>query len=228
MFRFAHSQLDNEVDRLNNNGTESAAGSVDLAQAFFNPTLINPAGATDPFSGLASTDIDAILKGAASGDAQEVDLLAVRDIRNLLFGPPGAGGSDLIARDIQRGRDHGLTDDNSMRAAYGLPRVTSFAQITSDVQVQQKLQQLYGSVDNIDAFVGALAEDHAPGADVGPLTKAVLVNQFTRLRDGDRLFYLNQQWTSEEQSILQQGNSLSKIIKNNTGISNLQSNVFYF
>src|SRR5262249_4203462 len=161
--------------------------------AFFNPTLINPNGVTDPFSGATSTGIDAILKGAASGDAQEVDLLAVRDIRNLLFGPPGSGGSDLIARDIQRGRDHGLTDYNSsMRAAYGLPRVTSFAQITSNVQVQQKLQQLYGNVNNIDVFVGALAEDHVAGADVGPLTKAVLVDQFTRLRDGDRFFYLNQ------------------------------------
>src|SRR5207249_851823 len=75
MFRFAHSQLDNEIDRLNNNGTETAAGSVDLAQAFFNPTLINAAGVKDPFSGELSTGIDAILKGAASGDAQEVDLL---------------------------------------------------------------------------------------------------------------------------------------------------------
>jgi hypothetical protein len=228
LFRFAHSQLDNTVDRLNNDGTDNAAGGVDLAQAFFNPTLINPNGITDPFSGKLSTDIDAILKGAASGDAQEVDLLAVRDVRNLLFGPPGAGGSDLIARDIQRGRDHGLTDYNSMRAAYGLPRVTQWSQITSDVQVQHKLQQLYGSLDNIDAFVGALAEDHAPGADVGPLTKAVLVNQFTRLRDGDRLFFLNQQWTPEEVTILRQGNTLAKVIENNTGLTNLQSNVFYF
>jgi hypothetical protein len=228
MFRFAHSQLDNSVDRLNNDGTDIAGGSVDLAEAFFNPTLINPAGVTDPFSGLVSTDIDPILKGAASGDAQEVDLLAVRDVRNLLFGPPGAGGSDLIARDIQRGRDHGLTDYNSMRAAYGLPRVTSFAQITHDVAVQQELQQLYGNVNNIDAFVGALAEDHAPGADVGPLTKAVLANQFTRLRDGDRFFYLNQSWTPEELRILLQGNTLGKVIEDNTGLTNLQSNVFYF
>jgi hypothetical protein len=228
LFRFAHSQLDNGVDRLNNDGTDSAAGSVDLGQAFFNPTLINPSGVTDPFSGKASTDIDAILKGAASGNAQEVDLLAVRDVRNFLFGPPGAGGSDLIARDIQRGRDHGLPDYNSMRAAYGLPRVTSFAQITRDVQVQQQLEQLYGSVNNIDAFVGALAEDHVPGADVGPLTRAVLVNQFTRLRDGDRFFYLNQQWSPEESTILSQGNTLAKVIEHNTGLTNLQSNVFYF
>src|SRR5207248_4380052 len=66
MFRFAHSQLDNSVDRLNNDGTDSAAGGVDLSQAFFNPTLINATGVTDPFSGKASTGIDPILKGAAS------------------------------------------------------------------------------------------------------------------------------------------------------------------
>lgn len=227
MFRFAHSQLDNGVDRMNNDGTDIADGGLDLAQAFFNPTLLNPAGVYDPFSTHISTDIDPILKGGASGDAQEVDLLAVRDIRNLLFGPPGSGGSDLIARDIQRGRDHGLTDYNSMRAAYGLPRVKTFADITSDPTVQAKLQQLYGSVDNIDAFVGALAEDHAPGADVGPLTKAVLVNQFTRLRDGDRLFYLNQFSGTQLQALLA-NTSLAKIIERNTGITNLQSNVFYF
>src|SRR5205814_2512277 len=208
-------------------GTESAAGNVDLAQAFFNPTLVNAAGVTDPFSGLASTDIDAILKGGASGDAQEVDLLAVRDIRNLLFGPPGAGGQDLIARDIQRGRDHGLTDYNSMRAAYGLPRVTSFAQITSNTTVQQELQAAYGNVNNIDAFVGAMAEDHAAGAAVGPLTKAVLVNQFTRTRDGDRFFYLNTFSDGELQNLLA-NTTLSKIIQRNTATDNLQADVFHF
>jgi hypothetical protein len=227
MFRFAHSELDNGVDRLNNDGTDIPDGSVDLAQAFFNPTLIQLPPVTDPFSGHVSTGISPILKGSASGNAQEVDLLAVRDVRNFLFGPPGAGGTDLIARDIQRGRDNGLTDYNSMRAAYGLPRVTSFAQITSNVTVQQELQQVYGNVNNIDAFVGALAEDHVAGADVGPLTKAVLVNQFTRLRDGDRFFYLNTFHDGELQNLLA-NTSLAKIIERNTAISNLQSNVFFF
>ena len=227
MFRFAHSQLDNGVDRLKNDGTDAADGSVDLAQAFFNPTLINANGVRDPFSGHVSTGIGAILKGAASGDAQEVDLLAVRDVRNLLFGPPGSGGSDLIARDLQRGRDHGLADYNTIRAAYGLPKVTSFFQITSNAAVAGKLQSLYGSVDNIDAFVGALAEDHVPGADVGPLTKAVLVDQFRRLRDGDRFFYLNQFSGAELQKLLAT-TTLAKVIQRNTAISNLQDNVFFF
>src|SRR5207249_2684794 len=73
LFRFAHSQLDNDIERVNNDGTEAADGSVDLTEAFFNPTLISPTRVTDPFSGHVSTGIDAILKGAASADSQEVD-----------------------------------------------------------------------------------------------------------------------------------------------------------
>jgi peroxidase len=227
MFRFAHSQLDNDVERKNNDGTTIANGAIGLDQSFFDPKLIHLPSTLDTVTGLMSTGIAPILKGAASANAQEVDLKAVRSVRNFLFGPPGAGGTDLIARDIQRGRDHGLTDYNSMRAAYGLPKVTLFSQISSDPAVQQGLQNVYGNVDNIDAFIGALAEDHAPGADVGPLTKAVLANQFTRTRDGDRFFYLNQFSGTELQNLLANA-SLSDIIERNTGLSNIQENVFFF
>ena len=49
----------------------------------------------------------------------------------------------------------------------GLNRVTSFAQITSHVEVQHALRSLYGNVNNIDPWVGGLAEDHARGSSVG-------------------------------------------------------------
>jgi hypothetical protein len=230
-FRFGHSMLDNGIDRLNNNGTDiadPAGATVDLAQDFFDPNLLNPAGAVDPLTGHVSTNIDAVLKGNASGVAQETDLPSVRDVRNLLFGNGAFGGQDLIARDIQRGRDNGLPDYNTMRAAYGLPRVTSFAQITGNVKVQQELQQAYGSVNNIDAFEGGLAEDHVAGADVGPLFRAVMADQFSRLRSGDRYFYLNERFSTDELNMMRQGSTLAKVIEANTGISNLQSNVFVF
>ena len=72
--------------------------------------------------------------------------------------------------------------------------MTSFAQITSNVQVQKELQQAYGNVNNIDAFEGGLAEDHVAGSDMGQLFTTILANQFTRLRSGDRFFYLNETW----------------------------------
>ena len=66
------------------------------------------------------------------------------------------------------------------------------------------------------------------GSDLGPLFTTIIANQFARLRAGDRFFYLNESWNTDELRILSQGNSLAKIIETNTGITNLQADVFRF
>jgi hypothetical protein len=227
-YRFGHSLVSGDIARDNNAGQE-AADPISLAFDFFDPNLLNPAGIVDPLTGLVSTDIGAVLKGEADGNGQAMDMMAIGDIRNLLFGNGIPGGQDLMALDIERGRDHGIPDYNTLRVALGLPAYTSFSQITSNVQVQQELEAAYpGGINTVDAFEGGLAEDHVAGSDVGPLFQAVLINQFTRLRDGDRFFYLNESWNSSEMKIFQQGNTLAKIIEANTNITNLQSDVMYF
>lgn len=45
----------------------------------------------------------------------EVDAHFASSIQDFLFGDPGNGGSDLTARNIQRGRDHGIPDYNTCR-----------------------------------------------------------------------------------------------------------------
>jgi hypothetical protein len=156
--------------------------------------------------------------------------MAIGDARNLLFANGGLqdNGQDLIARDIERARDDGIGTYNQVRAAYGLPAVTSFAQITSNVAVQQELKEAYGTVDQVDPFEGGMAEDHVAGSDLGPLFMTIIADQFDRLRAGDRFFYLNESWNTDESRILQQGNTLARIIEANTGITNLQSDVFKF
>lgn len=58
--------------------------------------------------------------------------------------------------------------------------------------VAAKLRAIYGgNVNNIDAFVGLVAEQHAPGADMGELQLAIMKREFQNLRDGDRFFYGN-------------------------------------
>lgn len=218
VFRFGHSQVSDSTLLVNNNG--DTVGSLSIAAAFFNPDFLKDAPA----------NVNRVLKGLASQNGQENDLLLVDGIRNSLFGPPGAGGLDLAALDIQRGRDHGLPDYNTLRNAYDVPRVTTFAEISSDPEIQAKLEELFGTVDNIDPFVGALAEDHLPGSSVGPLIEAVVGNQFERLRDGDRFFYTNDELLNSEavRQIINLDNlSLSKIIRLNTNITNLQDNVFF-
>ena len=234
-FRFGHSLLSNLIQRQDNNGNnipdQNPNGApIDLAQDFFDPSVINPSGVFDPISGHTTSDINAILKGDADGDGQAMDVMAINEVRNLLFANGAAvdNGQDLIARDVQRGRDDGIGTYNQVREAFGLAPVTSFAQITSNVTVQQELQKAYGSVDSIDAFEGGMAEDLAPGSSMGPLFTTILTNQFTRLRDGDRFFYLNENWSPGELALFQKGNTLAKVIEANTNITNLQNDVFKF
>jgi hypothetical protein len=54
-----------------------------------------------------------------------------------------------------------------------------------------RLKAIYGSVDELDAFVGMLSERHVAGTEFGPLQLAIWKRQFAALRDGDGFFYLN-------------------------------------
>lgn len=217
-YRYGHSMLDGEVGRLNDDGTEVAAGGLELATSFFNPTVF------DTSLPQHSGDIDPFLKSESTGIAQEVDVYVDDAVRNFLFGPPGAGGLDLAALNIQRGRDHGLADYNTMRAAYGLPRVTTFNQITSDTTLATKLRTTYGTVNNIDAWVGGLAETHVSGGSLGPLFTKIIADQFTRLRTGDRLYFENVLDAGDIAKV--KSTSLSSIIKANTSLTTVQANVF--
>lgn len=216
--RFGHSMLDDEVGRLNNDGTETDGGPLELATAFFNPTVFDP---TLPNH---EGDIDVFLKAEISGPAQEVDVTINDGVRNFLFGPPGAGGLDLAALNIQRGRDHGLADYNTMRAAYGLPKFTRFSQITSDAALAAQLEATYGDVNGVDAWIGGLAEDHVGRGSLGQLFTRVMVDQFTRLRSGDRLYF--EAWMSRSEVAAIKRTSLASIITANTALTTVQRNVF--
>ncbi|MBJ7433423.1 MAG: hypothetical protein JHC62_03155 [Microbacteriaceae bacterium] len=217
-YRFGHSMLDDEVGRLNNDGTETDGGPLELAAAFFNPTVFDPSLPNH------EGDIDVFLKAEITGEAQEVDVYINDGVRNFLFGPPGAGGLDLAALNIQRGRDHGLADYNTMRAAYGLPKVTEFSQITSDAALAAQLAATYGDVNSVDAWVGGLAEDHVAGGSLGQLFTKVIVNQFSRLRTGDRLYF--EAWMSRPDVAAIKRTSLASIITANTALTTVQRNVF--
>lgn len=210
-FRFGHTMLNDELKFLDDYGNR-IADDMSLADAFFDPEAIDELG------------IGSSVKFMASMQAQEIDNQIVDGLRNFLFGPPGAGGLDLASLNIQRGRDHGLADYNTTREAYGLDRVYDFAEISSNVEIQAKLQQLYGNVDNIDLWVAGLAEDHAYGSSVGETFTAIIADQFERTRDGDRLWYENSLDPNAVHVIHQ--TTLADIMRRNTSIQNIQDDVF--
>lgn len=177
-FRLFDTMAPPRLLRLQRSGQPFRRGSVPLREAFLNPQLLYRSG-----------HMENLWRGLVTQVAQNVDLLVVNDLRNAITGEPDAGGLDFAARSIQRGRDHGLPDYNAVRVAYGLTAAAGFADITSNVGLQQRLAALYGTVGNIDPWVGGLAEDRVPGALVGELFFAVIKDQFERLRDGDRFWY---------------------------------------
>jgi hypothetical protein len=59
-----------------------------------------------------------------------------------------------------------------------------------------RLRAIYHTVDRVDAFVGVNAEAHVPGTEMGETELAIWTREFTRLRDGDRFFYGNDQGLS--------------------------------
>lgn len=95
----------------------------------------------------------------------------------------------MAALNIHRGYDHGIGSYNDLRKNAGLDAVETFAEITSNVELQVKLQAAYGTVDAIDPWIGALSEDHVAGAAVGELVGTILKMQFTNLMLGDKFFY---------------------------------------
>ncbi len=204
-FRLGHSMLSAEVLRLDAQGNAIDQGPLALRDAFFAPDeLINHQG------------IEPVLRGLASQVCQRIDAQVVNEVRNFLFGAPGAGGFDLAALNIQRGRDHGLPDYNSARLALGLSVHTSFAEVSSSPRVQAQLAAAYDSVDDMDVWAAGLAEDPRPGSMLGELLHEIVLGQFLLLRDGDRYWY-QRSFAGEALAALE-NTKLADIIRRNTSI----------
>lgn len=162
-FRFGHSMLNENLLRLDSEGVPLSGGPLPLRDAFFNPYWLQAEG------------IDPYVSGLIRQTAQRIDTKVVDDVRNFLFGAPGAGGLDLPAFNIQRGRDHGLGGYNLMRVRIGMPAIAEFSDLPMSPEMCQKMEQAYTSPDEIDPWLGMLAENPIPGSSVGPTMHAYLV-----------------------------------------------------
>ena len=203
IYRLGHSMVAPELERLGEDLEPIPEGALALRDAFFSPEPLQRPQA-----------VAELMRGASTRSMQHLDPLIVDDLRNFLFGPPGAGGFDLGALNLQRGRDHGLPDYNTVRVAYGLSPVTSIAELTSDPDLRATLLNMYGGVENIDPWIGALAEDRLSGTMTGPLLRTVMVEQFTRLRDADRFWY--QRVFSGETLAELEATRLADVVRRNT------------
>lgn len=219
-YRLGHTLLSSQLQRLRPDGTSVPEGPLALRDAFFSST---PAQ-------LEVFGLEPFLRGLAAQHSQELDVRVIDDVRNFLFETPvpGMRGFDLVALNLQRGRDMGLGSFNQVRGDFGLRPVGDFADLTRDADLAATLSLLYGDIDDLDPFVGLLAEDDLPGRMVGPTLMRILRDQFRRSRDGDPFWY--ERTLTARERVYVERSTLSAIIRRNTSIGRgpgrIQENVF--
>lgn len=214
-FRLGHTLISDIITRIDDKGNDTKQGNIELKECYFNPLIVKISGGIEPF-----------LKGMAAKPQQKLDTKMVDGVRNYLFGDPDFGGLDLASINIMRCRERGISDYNTIRADFDLAKVNDFNEITKDTDLANNLKFLYGNVDNIDAYVGLLAEDHIENSIFGITLLTILKDQFLRLRDGDRFYYQNDPAFTEDEKIEIKNTKLSDIILRNTHLTSMPYHVF--
>ena len=219
-FRFGHTAVASKIARMMEDGATAPEGDLSVAQAFFN---------IEPFQ---SEGVDTLVRGQTGDRAQEIDAKVIDDLNFFLVLGNGATGFSLPALNILRGRDHGLSSYLEVRAELlgdiDLTTVApdDFSLITSDPALQADLETVYASVWDVDLWVGGLAEDDLPGAQLGPTFSAIIADQFSRTRAADAGFGAIDSELSAEILTEVQQTSLADILARTTGVEHLQADVF--
>lgn len=133
---------------------------------------------------------------ASAQIANANDLHVVNALRNELFENVNQLPDDLVARNLQRGREHGIPSYSVLREACGLKPLTTAQARPEEINAVswETLMKTYHSTPaNIDAFTGGLAESTPDDALVGPLFACIIKRQFLKLRDGDRYFFTHKE-----------------------------------
>ncbi|XP_069037673.1 eosinophil peroxidase [Lepisosteus oculatus] len=220
-FRFAHVTVQPVVLRLDDNYAPSSAHpSLLLHQSLFSSWRIIKEGGIAP-----------VLRGmlVARAKLQTPSQMMVEELTERLFQAQGGLALDLGALNLQRGRDHGLPGYGVWRHLCGLSvplNETELARVLGSATLSRKLLSLYGTPENVDVWVGAIAEPALPGGRVGPLLACLLGRQFRALRDGDRFWWQKEDvFTAAQRAELHKA-SLSRIICDNTDITRVPADVF--
>lgn len=204
-FKFHLPLIPDSFAQLDSN-FEVSAMPVLLQEAFFNRQIINDTG------------IEPTLRGLVVNMLNGID-------NHFAF----STGSDGYFT-IQRGRDHGLPSYNKFREACGLPIAKNWTELESLMlkNPAKRFKSLYESPDEIDLFVGGIAEKRKGNFLIGHLFSCLIGRQFTALRDGDRFYYENPGVFTEAQLEEIKKVTLAGILCNNVqGLVSVQPNVFH-
>ncbi len=219
-FRFGHTMVSSQLERLNDDGTVAEGGHLGLMEAFFNHHPVSQGG------------IDALFRGMTGQLAQELDTQVIDDLNFFLATPDGVSGFSLVALNLMRAGDHGIDSYVNVRADLigDIDPETldplDFSIITSDTELQAQLASVYDTVFDVDLWVGGLAEDAIEGTQMGPLFTHIVSEQFLRTAQGDETFGQLDPALGEAIIAEVQASTFADIILRNTDIDYIQDDPF--
>lgn len=243
-FRLGHSLVRPKFDFLRKNFEPFPFSPVALKQLFFNNTLAQKVG------------IDGWIVGMIGNNSQEMDNEMAIGLTNNLFQRDDIDrvGLNLAALNMQRGREHGLPFYKDFLAECGrrfpglypidVSNVTSFDQIRRlfPRDTFESIKRVYDNKpQNTDLFPAGIGElpisrrfrrnrqrrrFSEPDPILGPTFTCLLIDQFERLRDGDRFFYRNKGVFTLAQRRAIASTTLSSVICQNVDIVSLPKQAF--
>lgn len=217
-YRIGHTMVGNVITRRGPDMTPLP--SIPMEEMFFRTSTVLADG------------IEPFIRGAIFQKAQEIDTFVHNAIRNFLFFNVDKNlGFDLIALNLQRSRDHALPSYNVVRRLFTGRSAQNFADITSNPATQSRLSTAYGgSVDDVEPWIGLMAEDHMPGSSMGPTLFSIWTAEFSRLRDGDQFFYKTKKLFTQQllndfprlKQIYGERDTMAQIVLRNTDITSAE------
>ncbi|XP_078657992.1 dual oxidase 1-like isoform X1 [Branchiostoma floridae x Branchiostoma belcheri] len=221
--RYGHSMVPSAVFKRNSSGDAMA---IRTCNTYWNVEDVIQ----------TAEDVDGLLSGMAGQIADGGRNIVSEDLQGFLYGPLTFSRRDLVAMDIQRGRDHGLPDYNTACREYGIPPLRNWTDIKvvnpklTD-EMLSDLSTLYGSVDRLDVWVGGMLAGAGAGAP-GQLYRTIIKQQFLRLRDADRFWFENSQTSgfSDDELNTIRGIKFKDILSHVTDVpsAQLQDDVFFW
>ncbi|KAK9890312.1 hypothetical protein WA026_010414 [Henosepilachna vigintioctopunctata] len=187
-FRFAHTIIPGLMKFLANDS--KSPEFIEMHKMLFNPFKLYEPG-----------EMDRALRGAVNTNIEANDPFFTNELKQHLFERDEEKnntktkryGLDLVSLNIQRGRDHGLPGYVEWRSHCGFKKPETFSDFSYDMDEYSlsNIKSLYRDVEDVDLYTGALSEKPLNGSILGPTLTCLILDQFIRLKYGDRYWYEN-------------------------------------
>lgn len=220
-FRFGHSMVMNDVVLRGQNA--KTLQKMKLTDLFFGEDILNEPNMFEAFG--RSLLWQSPGNVGSSFSPATVEQLFANSSENL--------GLDLVALNLNRGRDHGLPSYIQMRRACTGEKIGDrWSDLLKFFHRHDllKLKRAYRSVHDIELYIGGILEKKKPGVFVPPIFQCIIGNQFHSLLYGDRFFYLHRNTSasfSERQIAELKKASFSRLLCDNMKLKQLPPNALW-